>query len=266
MKAMIGLSPTRERIFYHSTLCLISDLQSAKWKGFALLAISVVWIGLFSGCHLASLAESRQQVAKWGVNDRDTHGNSPDASLSPPGLLVANTSSPAKNSISEKQVVALPEPPISSSTTDWLSKSDSSMRDGNWAEVIRTASVAIHRDPDSAKAYINRSFAYNQKEFFKLAIADSNKALTLDPLNVLALVNRCYAEGHSTMLAEAKEDCLAAIDLAPDFSMPYNMLGFVFEEEGLLRDAALYYEMSCNLNNNAACQSQQRITPFMDKK
>ncbi|MES2353950.1 MAG: hypothetical protein V4568_05980 [Pseudomonadota bacterium] len=73
---------------------------------------------------------------------------------------------------------------------EWAEKSYQSALKEEWAEVIRTASVAVSLNPEAVNAYINRAWAYTAKGLFNKASADINRALEIEPDNVLALNNR----------------------------------------------------------------------------
>lgn len=229
-------------------------------------------------------------------------------------------------------------------SSEWTTKSLQSLQNKQWAEVIRTASIAISLDPSATAPYINRSWAYAEKGLYEKAISDCNTALNINPhlplainnrglsymrggqqenairdyrqacemglevacnnfkelvgylpteetsvllknsekyfiagdysnsismtLRVIALQpsnaeaysNKCGAEASLGLLKEGKASCQKAIELGPNFSMAYNNLGFILEQEGNLAEASLYYEMSCNLGNEMGCQNRKRIT------
>lgn len=109
----------------------------------------------------------------------------------------------------------------------------------------------------------NSSECFAEGEFEKV-IAICSRVINLDPNNVTALTNRCGAQANLGLLKEAKEDCLKSIELNPDNAMAYNHYGSVLEREGNINEAAIYYEMSCGLNNNLGCQNQERLVPSAD--
>jgi len=227
-----------------------------------LCLVGVACCGWVAGCVPASLQSSRQQVGQWGLSSlpagREAEKGE-QAAKKPLAELVIPEPEPA-------QKTPVPVVPVKELDQDWQAKSDASLRHGDWTEAIRTASVRIRRDPKSLKAYLNRSFAYNQKKIFSLAVADATLVLYQDPLNVLALANRCYAWSRLGRLEEARADCQGAIDLAPEFSMPYTVLGFILEQEGKMRQASLYYEMGCGLNDREGCRNRDRLAPMLSRE
>jgi tetratricopeptide (TPR) repeat protein len=101
--------------------------------------------------------------------------------------------------------------------------------------------------------------AFSSGDYDKVIIA-MGKVIEIDPQNAEAFSTRCGAKANKGLLEEAKEDCEKSIEYNPDFSMAYNNLGYVLELEGVKKEAALNYEMSCGLGNKLGCQNQQRLS------
>jgi tetratricopeptide (TPR) repeat protein len=121
----------------------------------------------------------------------------------------------------EEQAASLPEVDVS----DLLEKSRKAFIEGNYDAVIDFATQIIATDQGNAEAYSNR----------------------------------CGALAMEDKFSEAKADCIKAVSINPDFSMAYNNLGWVFEQQGDIQEAIRQYEMSCKLGNTLGCQNQKRL-------
>ena len=87
------------------------------------------------------------------------------------------------------------------------------VRDKDWDGAIKSATAAISLDPNDPVAYINRSWAYAEKGKLDEAISDANKAVELAPRNAMAHNNRAYAYELAGSLTKAKQDYQIACEL-----------------------------------------------------
>jgi len=100
----------------------------------------------------------------------------------------------------------------------WVDKSYKSIQKKQWAEVIRTASVAISLNPENDLAYSNRASGYAEKGFFEEALEDSNAAIDINPENLYAYNNRgvVYKKTgkEDLALADFRLACEAGFDIS----------------------------------------------------
>ncbi|WP_455201904.1 tetratricopeptide repeat protein [Kaarinaea lacus] len=87
------------------------------------------------------------------------------------------------------------------------------VRDKDWDGAIKSATAAISLNPNDPVAYINRSWAYAEKGKLDEAISDANKAVELSPRNPMAHNNRAYAYELAGSLTKAKQDYQIACEL-----------------------------------------------------
>ena len=87
------------------------------------------------------------------------------------------------------------------------------VRDKDWDGAIKSATAAISLNPNDPVAYINRSWAYAEKGKLDEAISDANKAVELAPRNPMAHNNRAYAYELAGSLTKAKQDYKIACEL-----------------------------------------------------
>lgn len=72
----------------------------------------------------------------------------------------------------------------------YLARGDAQSEQGNYQQALADYSLAITRDPTSARAYNNRALAYQSLAQYDLALADFAMAIKLDPGYVRAYKNR----------------------------------------------------------------------------
>ena len=80
-------------------------------------------------------------------------------------------------------------------------------------------------NPEDARAYNNRGFAYFITGDFEAAIADYNTAIDLDPENARAYSNRGLAYRSTGDFEAAIDDFNTAIDLDPENARVYSDRG-----------------------------------------
>lgn len=98
------------------------------------------------------------------------------------------------------------------------------------------------------------------KQNYNAVIEISTRILSVDSQNVEAYSNRCGAKSMKNLHQEAHDDCIKAITINPDFPMGYNNLGWVFEQQGDVKEALANYNKSCQLENALGCQNYQRLS------
>ncbi len=87
-----------------------------------------------------------------------------------------------------------------------------------YQEAIEHYTEAIQLDPDYAKAYLNRGYAYDGLGQHQRAIEDFDKAIQLEPDDAVAYNNRGAAYYYLGQYQRAIEDYDKAIQLDPDYA------------------------------------------------
>jgi len=103
---------------------------------------------------------------------------------------------------------------------------------GDIDSAIVVLTAAIRRNPESAKAYLNRGVAFANKEEFVSAIEDFNEATRLDPQLENAYLSRGAAIGNMGELEQAVADCTKALQLNPNILDAYLVRGNVYVDKG----------------------------------
>ena len=124
-----------------------------------------------------------------------------------------------------------PTHPVNPKAAEWNDKSLASANRGDWADAIRTASVAIALDPDFALAYVNRCRAYI---------------------------------GHND-LDEATQDCDNALKIEPNNPLAINNLGVIMDQQGKIDTALTAYEQACLGGLDLGCRNFHKIQGYSPK-
>jgi len=106
---------------------------------------------------------------------------------------------------------------------------------------------------------LNKSIEEFSAGNYELAIDYSTRLLEIEENNERAFSIRCGSKANLGLLDEAEKDCLQAIKINPDFSIPYTIYGAILEKKGEEKLAAIYYEISCGLGNNFGCENNKRL-------
>ena len=106
---------------------------------------------------------------------------------------------------------------------------------------------------------VNKSEASFNRGDWDATIAEASGAIALDPKNEAAFTLRAGAYANKGKLKEALQDCNTAIGINPYFPLAYNNRGYALELSGQLPQAALDYEMSCNMGNELGCKNYRRV-------
>ena len=99
-------------------------------------------------------------------------------------------------------------------------------------------SILIAEGEADAHTYAARGLAYSQLDEHALAAQDYTTALELEPDNLMALNNRCWAYSEIGQYDQALADCNRLISLIPEADYPFLNRGIISEKMGAM-DAAL---------------------------
>lgn len=123
---------------------------------------------------------------------------------------------------------------------------------GEFDLAIAESSRAVELDPTLALAFINRGHAYIQQGELDLAVADLTNAIDLDPTLKSAFHNRGIAYLHQGYLDLAVADLTKAIELQPDFAFTYLDRAQALLEQGDDRAALADAEAAIELDPDLA--------------
>ena len=110
------------------------------------------------------------------------------------------------------------------------------------------------------KELLNRSYEKFRQKDWKAVEQISTRAISLDPSNAMAYVNRSGARAELGLLSTALDDCNRAIQLNPGLGVAHNNCGYTYELMGRLKQAELEYQQACNLGVKQSCKDYHRIS------
>jgi tetratricopeptide (TPR) repeat protein len=119
---------------------------------------------------------------------------------------------------------------------------------GDYDRAIADTTRAIELEPNNAYAYNSRGIAYKEKGDYDHAIADYDKAIALDPKNVFAYNNRGNAYTSKGDLDRAIADFDQVIALNPKYALGYNNRGIAYYDKKDYDRAVADYEKAIELD------------------
>jgi tetratricopeptide (TPR) repeat protein len=142
---------------------------------------------------------------------------------------------------------------------EWLGRSYLGFQNSDWAEVIRSASAAIGRDPTLEGAYLNRAWAYYKERSFDQSARDCTAVIGLNPDSVLAYNYRGLSYAEKGLSGPALKDLNKAVQLDGKNAVTLNNRGVVFQRKGDKEEALVDYRTSCESGFKLACKNYKGI-------
>jgi TolA-binding protein len=109
-----------------------------------------------------------------------------------------------------------------------------------------TAKIADH--PDDQNALYRRGQVYASKGAYTLAIKDFDDSIRLNPKDVEAYNNRCWARTIIGELQAALKDCNEALRLRPNFVDALDSRGLVNLKSGMTKNAIADFDAALKIN------------------
>jgi hypothetical protein len=122
--------------------------------------------------------------------------------------------------------------------------------DPNFADdpVIKSLTAKLADNPDDGGALYRRGQVYASKGAYALAISDFNESLRLNPKDVEAYNNRCWARTVIGDLQAALKDCNEALRLRPNFVDALDSRGMVNLKSGQTKNAIADFDAALKIN------------------
>jgi tetratricopeptide (TPR) repeat protein len=123
-----------------------------------------------------------------------------------------------------------------------------------WAndQIVSALTDLINKTPNDENLYYKRGQYFASKAAYKLALADLDRAVTLDGKDVHALNNRCWVRAVVGDLQSALGDCNAALKQRPFFVDALDSRGLVFLKLGYYPNALADFDAALKLNAKLA--------------
>lgn len=119
--------------------------------------------------------------------------------------------------------------------------------DWKWDDAYKSFIKTLDLNPNSATAHQYFSYYMIAIENFKKAVAESEKALEIDPLSIPINASLADTYFHCGMLDQAKEQYLKTLELDPSFRAAINGLGWTHYHLGEIDEAIEKFKLSQKL-------------------
>ena len=126
--------------------------------------------------------------------------------------------------------------------------------------VAKFEQAAKGNTTDEVRELLNRTNEKFRAKDWKAVEQISTRAISIDPSNAMAYVNRSGARAELGLLSPALEDCNRAIQLNPGLGVAHNNCGYTYELMGRAKQAELEYQQACNLGVKESCKDYHRIS------
>ncbi|MGD9223733.1 MAG: tetratricopeptide repeat protein [Desulfobacteraceae bacterium] len=123
------------------------------------------------------------------------------------------------------------------------------------AEKVKPIGKLTKTDNPDAAIWEQRSYEAAVRGDFDIAITDATKAIELDPGRVNPYINRSWAYIEKNMLAHAIRDCKAALQIDPENMLAYNNRGLAYQRMAQFPQAREDYRKACDLGLELGCQN-----------
>jgi tetratricopeptide (TPR) repeat protein len=117
-----------------------------------------------------------------------------------------------------------------------------------WRDSITLWSQELEQEPDIRHAYVNRGIAFMDTGRLEQALADFNRAISMNATDHLALYNRGLLFAKLNLVAQAISDYNAALLAKPSYYEVYNNRGILYERLGRFNEAMADYNEAIALN------------------
>lgn len=148
----------------------------------------------------------------------------------------------------------------------YFSRGNAFKYENNYKLALADFNKAIELDPNYSQAYYNRGTAFEDQNKHDLALADFNKAIELDPNFAPAYNNRGNVYLNLNQYEMALTDFNKAIKLNPNFSQAYNSRGNALANNGKLDQALADFNKAIALNPNNGKAYNNRGNVLASKK
>jgi tetratricopeptide (TPR) repeat protein len=143
-------------------------------------------------------------------------------------------------------------------------RGESALRDSEKDRGLRepepsSARIQSTGNPEAA-TWEQRSYNAAVQGDFEQAIASASKAIELDPSRVNPYINRAWAYLEKNMLEAAISDCKTALSIDPQNAFAYNNRGLVYQRKGKMSLAEKDYTRACDLGLELGCQNLDELT------
>ena len=124
---------------------------------------------------------------------------------------------------------------------------------------FKIASIAAADISKQVSQLLSDSYEKFKRKDWQGVVALSTRAINLDTGNATAYANRAGALTELDKLSDALADSNKAIQLNPQFGVAHNNQGYVYELMGKHKQAAQSYKNACELGLKTSCTDYRRM-------
>ena len=124
---------------------------------------------------------------------------------------------------------------------------------------FKIASIAAADISKQVSQLLSDSYEKFKRKDWQGVVALSTRAINLDTGNATAYANRAGALTELGKLSDALADSNKAIQLNPQFGVAHNNQGYVYELMGKHKQAAQSYKNACDLGLKTSCTDYRRM-------
>ena len=135
-----------------------------------------------------------------------------------------------------------------------------------WKDPFTLWNDNIKKEPECARAYMNRGHAYESSGEYALALEDYTKAIALSPRYPNPYYNRAHTYGTLKEWNKAISDYSKAIELIPDWVTAYNNRGVAYGNIGDSENAIADYTKAIGLTPDYADAYYNRAYQYWSNK
>lgn len=243
---VINYEVTRDQIIALSAGIVRAQIITEKWDGQTYFIVAKIQVDPKElEKSIASLKEERQNISELEESKKRTKELLLEVERLKKELKTAPDSKQKEEG--NKQYIALTN---ELNAVDWFDKGNSMMVAGQLQDAITAFDKAIELNPQYARAYSVRGFAYAKADQPQKGINDCNKAIELVPNNAGAYVNRGFAYYKSRYYDQAIKDVNRAIEINPKSDKAYHVRGLCHLAEKAYSQAIENFDMAIKLNPN----------------
>ena len=114
-------------------------------------------------------------------------------------------------------------------------------------------------DASAAAHWSRKSVTYVSKEQWVKAFSAASIAMSHDPRQIAAYINRCWALAEMGRFEKALDDCHAAVHMNPQAAEAYNNRGLVYQKMNAMEKAGKDYLKACSLGLETGCTNYLEV-------
>ena len=131
-----------------------------------------------------------------------------------------------------------------------------------WREEFTLWDDVIKHSPHKGRPYNNRGLAWDRRGNPRMALADFNKAIEMEPSYINAYINRGFLLSKLGALPQALADDDKAVNLNPKLAGAYINRGQVYDKMGHFNEALADYNKAISLKDNLAESYNDRANVY----